>query len=124
MGNEHSIILEFKKQDGNNWDLSIISPTADIDNVSSKYRFLMMENYSDPQSITIETITFQNGAAEIQNLNLDLMMKILLNRLERLASRLLIPTDMVQEHWIALISIPQGELLGSIPMDGCRLKLS
>lgn len=71
LGNEHSIILEFKKQNNNSWDLSITSPTANINNVSSnKISFSNDGKLSDPQSITIETITFENGADQIQKLEL------------------------------------------------------
>src|SRR5690606_36865308 len=61
--------FKFKKQDGNNWDLRIVLRTADIDNVSS-ISFSDDGKLSDPQSITIGPITFKNGAAEIQKLEL------------------------------------------------------
>lgn len=69
LGNEHSIILEFKKRNNNSWDLSITSPTANI-NTFHTISFSEEGKLSNTQSITIGPITFENGAAEIQKLEL------------------------------------------------------
>lgn len=69
LGNEHSIILEFEKRNNNSWDLSITSPTANI-NTFHTISFSEEGKLSNTQSITIGPIMFENGAAQIQNLEL------------------------------------------------------